>query len=131
MGWESTEQTQLGRLATVVDSGAAGNVSLADVCSHVKLTVTPRTEPGIGFRGAGGGRNRHFGEMKFKFRVSDGHVELMPVAKIVAAGNRVHPDRNDSWIVKPKGDASICGSGRTRLAGGWVFTGWSRSLRHR
>ena len=47
MGWESAEQSMWERLAAVVDSGAAENVLPAGVCSHVKLSATRRSEPGI------------------------------------------------------------------------------------
>ena len=70
---------------------------------------------GIGFRGASG-ENPQSRQRKFKVRMRDGHVAgttwqvadvkrpLMSVAKIVAAGNRVHLDSKDPRIVRPKGD---------------------------
>ena len=61
VGWESTEQSKWERLAAVVDSGAHENVSLAGVCSHMKLSATRRSEAGIGFLGAGGERIRNHG----------------------------------------------------------------------
>ena len=73
----------------------------------MKLSATRRSEAGIGFRGAGGERIRNYGQRKFKVRMTDGHVAgstwqvadvkrpLMSVAKMVAAGNRVHLDSMD------------------------------------
>ena len=74
MGWESTEQSQWERLTAVVDSSAAENVSPAGVCSHVKISATCRSEPGIGIHGAGGKRIRNHSQRKFKVRVTHGHV---------------------------------------------------------
>ena len=71
IGWEPTEQSKLERLAAVVDSGAAGNVSLADVCSH-ETQRNPRSEAGILFRGAGGDRIRDHGQRTLEVRMSDG-----------------------------------------------------------
>ena len=102
MGWKSTGRSKWERHAAVVDSGAAENVFPAGVCSHVKLSATRRSEAGIGFRGAAGERIRNRGQRKFRIRMTDGHVAgsawqvvdgkrpLMSVAKMVAAGNRVH-----------------------------------------
>ena len=109
MGWESTEQSRRERLAAVVDSGAAENVSPADACAPVKLSATRRSEASIGFCGAGGERIRNRGQGKFKVRMTDGYVAdvkrpLMSVAKMVAAGNRVHLDNKYPRIVRPKGD---------------------------
>ena len=116
MGCESTEQSKWERLTGVVDSGAAENVLPAGVCNHVKLSATRRCDAGIGFRGAGGERIRNHGQRKFKVRMRDGHVAgttwqvadvkrpLMSVAKMVAAGNRVHLDSKDPRIVRLKGD---------------------------
>ena len=116
MGCEAAEQSKWKRLAAVVDSGAAENVLLAGVCNHVKLIATRRSDAGVGFRGAGGERIRNHGQRKFKVRMRDGHVAritwqvadvkrpLMSVAKMVAAGNRVHLDSKDPRIVRPKGD---------------------------
>ena len=113
-GRESTEQSKWERLAAVVDSGAAENVFPVDACSHVKLSSTHRSETGMGFRGAGGERNRNHGQRKFKVRMTDGHVAgstwqvadvqrpLMTVAKMVAAGNRVHFDSKDPRVVSQK-----------------------------
>ena len=117
MGCESAEQSKWERLAAVVDSGAAEDVLPAGVCNHVKLSATRRSDAGIGFRGAGGERIRNHGQRKFKVRMRDGHVAgttwqvadvkrpLMSVAKMVAAGNRVHLDSKDPRIVRPKGEA--------------------------
>ena len=116
MGCESAEQSKWERLAAVVDTGAAENVLPAGVCNHVKLSATRRPDAGIGFRGAGGERIRNHGQRKFKVRMRGGHVAgttwqvadvkrpLMSVAKMVAAGNRVHLDSKDPRIVRPKGD---------------------------
>ena len=104
------------RLAAVVDPGAAENVLPVGVCNHVKLSATRRSDAGIGFRGAGGERIRNHGQRKFKVRMRDEHVAgttwqvadvkrpLTSVAKMVAAGNRVHLDSKDPRIVRPKGD---------------------------
>ena len=116
MGCAFAEQSKWERLAAVVDSGEAENVLPADVCNHVKLSATRRFDAGIGFRGAGGERIRNHGQRKFKVRMRDGHVagttwqvadvkkQFMSVAKIVAAGNRVHLDSKDARIVTPKED---------------------------
>ena len=114
MGCESAEQSKWERLAAVVDTGEAENVLPAGVCNHVKLSATRRSDAGIGFRGAGGERIRNHGQRKFKVRMRDGQVAgrqvadvkrpLMSVAKMVAAGNRVHLDSKDPRIVRPKGD---------------------------
>ena len=114
MGCESAEQSKWEHLAAVVDSGAAENVLPAGVCNHVKLSATRRSDAGIGFRGAGGERIRNHGQRKFKVRMRDGHVAgttwqvadvnrpLMSVAKMGAAGNRVHLDSKDPRTVRPK-----------------------------
>ena len=133
----------------MVDSGAAENVLLAGVCNHVKLSATRRSDAGIGFRGAGGKTIRNHGQRKFKVRMRDGHVAgttwqvadvkrpLMSVAKMVAAGYRVHFDSKDPRIVRPKGDVfplqKAGNAGKMQPAGGWVFTGMPecRSLPHR
>ena len=78
------------------------------------------------------------------WQVADVKRPLMSVAKMVAAGNRVHLDSKNPRIVRPKGDviplrkagtcsSSISGSGKMQPAGGRVFTGRpeSRSLPHR
>ena len=151
MGWGSTEQSKWERLAEMVDLGAAANVLPAGVCSHVKLSATRRSEAGIGFRGAGGRRIRNH----FKVRMTDGHVAgstrqvadvkrpLTSVARMVAAGNRLHLDSKDPRIVRrvksflcgklETCSSSISGSEKTQPAGSRVFTGRpaSRSLRNR
>ena len=65
-----------------MDSGAAENVLPAGNWSHVNST--PRSEAGIGFRGAGGERVRNHGQRKFKVRMTDGHV----VGEHMAGGGR-------------------------------------------
>ena len=79
------------------------------------LSATRRSGAGVGFRGVGGERIFYHGQRKFKVRMSDGHAAgstwqvadlrrlLMSVAKMVAAGNRLHFDSKDPRIVRPKG----------------------------
>ena len=76
----------------------------------MKLSTTPRSEAGMGFRGAGGERIRNHGQRKLKDRMSDGHlagstqqVADMSVAKMVAAINREHLHSKDPRIFRPKG----------------------------
>ena len=98
-------------------AGAADKMLAADLCSHVKLSATRRSDAGIGFRGAGG-ECKH-GQRKCKVRMTDGHVAgstwqvadvkrpFMSVAKKVAAGNRVHLASNDPRIVRLNGDVIL------------------------
>ena len=88
--------------------GVLGRSSKLLTSSHVKLSVTRRSEAGIGSRGASGDRIRNHGQRQFKMHITDGHVAgrswqvadvkrpLMSVAKMVASGNRVHLDSKDS-----------------------------------
>ena len=71
-----------------------------------KTSYLQASDAGIGFRGAGGERIRNHGQRKFKVRMRGGHVTgtTWQVAKMVAAGNRVHLDSKDPRIVRPKGD---------------------------
>ena len=48
--------------------------SLANICSHVKLSATPWSAPSIGFRESGGERFGKRGRQKFKVYTFDGHV---------------------------------------------------------
>ena len=73
------------------------------------------------------------GVRRTKQVVADVNRPLMSVAKMVAAGNRVHLDSKDPRIVRPKGEifffcgklvtysSSITGSGKTQQGGGQVF----------
>ena len=110
-GWESTEQSKWERLAAVVELGAAENVLPAGVCSHEKLVATHRSEADIGLCGAGGATVRGMQSLHDRWhvagstwQVADVKRPLMSVAKMVAAGNRVHLDSKDPRIVRPKGD---------------------------
>ena len=101
----------------MVDSGAAENVLPAGVCNHVKLSATRRSDAGIGFRGASGEKNPQSRSEEVQGsnerracggnHMASGGLEkrpLMSVAKMVAAGNRVHLDSKDPRIARPKGD---------------------------
>ena len=46
----------------------------ANVCIHVKIKATPRSEARIGCRGAGGERIRNHGQKEFKVRMEDGRT---------------------------------------------------------
>ena len=49
------------------------------------------------------------------WQVADAKRPLMSVAKMVAAGNRVHLDSKDPRIVRPKGDVIPLRKGRERV----------------
>ena len=83
--------------------------------------------------GAGGERIRNHRQRKFKVRMRDGHVAgttwqvadvkrpLMSVAKMVAAGNRVHLGSKDPRIGRPKGDViSLRKAGNVFVIHLWV-----------
>ena len=89
MGWESTEQSNPERLAV----GRLGSRQrfTGRRMQSCETQRNPKSEAGIGFRGADG-------------RANPQPWSLMSVAKMVAAENRVHLDGKDPRTIRPKGD---------------------------
>ena len=145
--WEgnSTEQSKWERLAAVVVSGASSRKRPTG--RRLQSCETQGNAPGLrqafGFRGAGGERIRNHGQRKFKVRMPGGLVSgstcqvpdvkrpLVSVAKMAAAGNRVHLDNKDpEW--KGVRHRSLGQKRRNQQEAGFC-TGRRecRSLRHR
>ena len=99
--------------------------------NHVQIKATPRSEAGIGLRGAGGGTNLEPWR-EYQVRVSDCRTAkrtwevanvkrpLKAVAWKIAAGSCVHCNRSDPRVVRPSGDVPLRNAGNVLVMDLWV-----------
>ena len=105
------------KVRVAMDSGAAGHVKPEAMFPHVKLErkTTPRK-----LVAANGEQSKHLGEKKIPFKTSEGIqmcitfrsannvTHLIPMQKVVRAGNTVVLDERDGTVIKLDVSNAVC-----------------------